>query len=78
MPIAEVLSTSPGSTDLSDPEEIRRKIIEILCDPDEHTEEIKQLQKLVKLRSKYSKWFCSYLDCTLATGKYFLGCLLSG
>ncbi|XP_025105785.1 pecanex-like protein 1 isoform X5 [Pomacea canaliculata] len=46
----EVLSTSPGSTDLSDPEEIRRKIIEILCDPDEHTEEIKQLQKLVKLR----------------------------
>lgn len=49
---AEVLSTSPGSTDMSDPEKIHRKIIEILCDQNERTEEIKRLQELVKSKSK--------------------------
>ncbi|XP_012936159.1 pecanex-like protein 1 [Aplysia californica] len=43
-------STSPGSTDLSDPEEIRRRLIEILSDPDEHSEELKQLQQFVKMK----------------------------
>ncbi|KAK7103857.1 pecanex-like protein 1 isoform X2 [Littorina saxatilis] len=51
---SEVLSTSPGSTDLSDPEEIRRKIIEILCDPDEYSEELKQLSKLVRLKKSHT------------------------
>ncbi|CAG5130530.1 unnamed protein product, partial [Candidula unifasciata] len=43
-------STSPGSTDLSDPEEIRRRLIEILWDPHQHTEELRQLQQFVKMK----------------------------
>ena len=44
---------SPSSTDLPDPEEIRRRLIEILWDPDQHTEELRQLQQFVKLKSEF-------------------------
>ncbi|GFO35467.1 pecanex-like protein 1 [Plakobranchus ocellatus] len=46
---------SPGSTDLPDPEEIRRRLIEILWDPDTHTEELRQLQQFVKLKKNQSE-----------------------
>ena len=49
---------SPSSTDLPDPEEIRRRLIEILWDPDQHTEELRQLQQFVKLKSEFQAvWF---------------------
>ncbi|XP_055880236.1 pecanex-like protein 1 isoform X3 [Biomphalaria glabrata] len=48
-------STSPGSTDLSDPEEIRRRLIEILWDPQQHSEELKQLQQFVKMQRSQSE-----------------------
>ncbi|XP_059159298.1 pecanex-like protein 1 isoform X2 [Physella acuta] len=47
-------STSPGSTDLSDPEEIRRRLIEILWDPQQHPEELRQLQQFVKMKKNQS------------------------
>ncbi|BFZ12057.1 hypothetical protein BsWGS_15095 [Bradybaena similaris] len=47
-------STSPGSTDLSDPEELRRRLIEILWDPHQHTEELRQLQQFVKMKKNQS------------------------
>ncbi|RUS85334.1 hypothetical protein EGW08_006877, partial [Elysia chlorotica] len=46
---------SPSSTDLPDPEEIRRRLIEILWDPDQHTEELRQLQQFVKLKKNQNE-----------------------
>lgn len=46
---------SPSSTDQIDPEEIRRRLIEILWDPDQHTEELRQLQQFVKLKKNQSE-----------------------
>ena len=51
--VAKVEVSSPNSTDLSDPEEIKRKLYEILCKPDDHVEEMKRLQEFVKSKSNY-------------------------
>ncbi|KAH9509316.1 Pecanex-like protein 1, partial [Bulinus truncatus] len=48
-------STSPGSTDLSDPEELRRRLIEILWDPHQHSEELRQLQQFVRMQRSQSE-----------------------
>ncbi|XP_048259849.1 pecanex-like protein 1 isoform X1 [Haliotis rufescens] len=44
------MSTSPGSTDLSDPEEIKKKLIELLCKSQDHPEELKRFREYVRLQ----------------------------